>query len=157
MKSSNKWLLGFGTVLGILVILAVVLVLTIPGSDEVELLPENTPEGTVQRYVFAIKNRNYEEAYAYLSTSAIDEEERYYSFEEWSRIVVSHDNSDAWRATIGDAEYHGGKAFVTVTIEIFDPEGLFRDPVRTRYYPFILEKRDNAWKITSPLDVKIIY
>ena len=157
MKSSNKWLLGFGTALGILVILAVVLVLTMPGSDEVELLPENTPEGTVQRYVLAIKNRDYEEAYGYLSASAIADEGRYNSFEEWSRMFLSRNREDPWRAVIGEAEYLDSKAFVDVTIEIFSPAGLFGDPVRKLYYPFTLEKQGDAWKIISPLDARIIY
>jgi hypothetical protein len=157
MKSSNKWLLGFGSALGILVILAVVLVLTMPGDNETELLSEDTPEGVVQRYVRAIKNREYEEAYGYLSASTMVEEERCNSFEEWSKLIISRDNADPWRATVGDAEYHGDKALVTVTIEIFDPEGLLRDPVRMRYYPFTLVQEDDVWKITSPLDVRIAY
>jgi hypothetical protein len=157
MKSSNKWLLGFGTALGILVILAVILVLSMPGSGEIELLPEDTPEGTVQRYIFAIKNRNYEEAYGYLSASAIADEGRYDSFEEWSRTFLNRENVDPWRAIIGNAEYIDGKAYVTVTIEFFDPEGLFSDPVRAWYYPFTLEQEGAVWKITSPLNVKITY
>jgi hypothetical protein len=157
MKSSNKWLLGFGSALGILVILAVVLVLTMPGTDEIELLPENTPEGIVQRYVFAIQNRDYEEAYGYLSTSAIADEGRYNSFEEWSRQFLNRRGGDPWRAIIGDAEYSGGKAFVTVSIEVFEPEGLLQDPVRMWYYPFTLEQEDDGWKITSPIDARITY
>ncbi len=155
MKSSNKWLLGFGIALGILVILAIVLVLTMPGSDEVELLPEDTPEGVVQRYVYAIRDKDYEKAYSYLSPSAIADEGRYNSFEEWSRMVVNRANP--WRATIGEAEYLGSKAFVTVTIETFDPEGIFRDPVLVWYYPFTLEQEDDIWKIISPIDMKIPY
>jgi hypothetical protein len=157
MKSSNKWLLGFGTAVGILVILAVVLVLIMPGSDEVDLLPENTPDGVVQRYIFAVKNRDYEEAYGYLSASAIADEERYSSFEEWSRMFLNRDGGDPWRAVIGEAEYFDSKAFVDVTIEIFSPEGIFGDPVRELYYPFTLEQQDGAWKIISPLDARIIY
>lgn len=157
MKSSNKWLLGFGSALGILVVLAVVLVLTMSGNDEIDLLPESTPEGIVQRYVLAIQNQDYEEAYGYLSASAIADEGRYNSFEEWSRGYLNDYYKDAWRAIIGDAEYRNGKAFITVTIEFFKPEGLLRDPVTTWYYPFTLEREGDVWKITSPLDVKITY
>ncbi len=157
MKSSNKWLLGFGIAIGILVVVAVVLVLAMPGTDEIKLLPENTPEGTVQRYVFAVKNRDYEEAYGYLSESAIAEEERYNSFEEWSRMFLNRASEEPWRANIGKAEYFDNKALVDVTIEIFSPAGLFGDPVRESYYPFTLEQQDGVWKIISPLDVRIIY
>lgn len=157
MKSSNKWLLGFGSALGVLVIVAIVLVLIMPGNDEIELLPENTPEGVVQRYIFAIKNRDYEEAYGYLSTQSLDGEMRFDSFEEWSRMFLNRGRADPWRAVIGEAEYFDSKAFVDVTIEIFNPGGLFDDPVREIYYPFTLEQQDGIWKIISPLDARIIF
>lgn len=156
MKSSNKWLLGFGTALGILVILAVVLVLTLPGSEEVELMPGDTPEGVVQRYLYAIKDSNYEEAYSYLSPSIQEEDSRYSTFEEWSGMFLYREQTDAWRAIIGEPEIHGDKATVSITIEIFNPDGILSDPVDTRYYPFILEKQEGIWKIISPL-YKVIY
>ena len=156
MKSSNKWLLGFGTALGILVILAVVLVLTLPGSDEVELLPADTPDGVVQRYMFAIKDSNYEEAYSYLAPSVNDDDPRFNTYEEWSGMFLYDEWADAWRAIIDEPEIRGERAIVNVTIEIFNPNGLFNDPVDTRYYPFILEKQEGVWKIISPL-YKFIY
>jgi len=156
MKSSNKWLLGFGAVLGILVILAVVLVLTMPGSDEIELLPEDTPDGVVQRYMYAIKDGNYEEAYGYLSPSVLKDDPGYGTYEEWSGMFMYREWADTWRAKIGKPEIRGDKATVSVAIEIFNPDGVFRDPVDTRYYPFMLEKQEGVWKIISPL-YKVIY
>ncbi len=157
MKSSSKWLLGFGTAIGILVILAVVLVLVMPENNEIELLPENTPDGVVQRYVNAIRNRDYEEAYGYLSSSALEDEPRYNTFEQWSGMFLNRGQVDAWRAEIGEPEIHDNKAVVMVTVEVFDPDSVFGDPVDTMYYQFILEKQDGVWKITSPLYNKIIY
>ncbi|UCC17161.1 MAG: hypothetical protein JSU58_01025, partial [Dehalococcoidales bacterium] len=149
MKSSNKWLLGFGTAIGILVILAVVLVLTMPGNEEIELLPADTPEGVVQRYIFAIEDGNYEEAYDYLSPSALEEDLRYGTYEEWAGMFMYREWADAWRAVIDEPEIRGDKATVSVTIEIFNPDGVFSNPVDTRYYPFTLEKQEGIWKIIS--------
>ena len=156
MKSSNKWLLGFGSALGILVILAVVLVLTMPGTEELELLPADTPDGVVQRYIYAIKDGNYEEAYGYLSPSALEGDLRYGTYEEWSDMFLYREWADAWRAIIGEPEIRGDKATVSVSIEIFNPDGVFSNPVDTRYYPFTLEKQEGTWKITSPL-YRVIY
>ncbi|UCD08481.1 MAG: hypothetical protein JSU79_08990 [Dehalococcoidales bacterium] len=155
MKSSNKWLLGFGTALGVLVILAVVLVLTMPGSDEVELLPEDTPGGVVQRYIYAINDGNFEEAYSYLSPSALEDDLRNGTYEDWSGMYMYREWADAWRAIIDEPEILGEKATVNVRIEVFKPDGVFRDPVDTRYYYFTLENQEGAWKITSPLYIGI--
>ncbi len=66
MKTSSRWLLIFGVTIGVLVIAAVVLVLTMP-TPETRLLPEDTPEGIVQRYFLALEAEDYVTAYSYLS------------------------------------------------------------------------------------------
>ena len=65
MKSSSRLLLGFGITIGILVVVAVALVLSTRGS--VPLLPEDTPQGTVQRFLTALQNKDLQKAYTYLS------------------------------------------------------------------------------------------
>ena len=69
-----------------------------------------------------------------------------YMYREWA---------DAWRAIIDEPEIHGDKATVNVRIEVFNPDGVFSDPVDTRYYYFTLENQEGAWKITSPLYIGI--
>jgi hypothetical protein len=58
-------LLGFGITIGILVIIAVALVLSTRGS--VSLLPADTPQGTVQRFLVALQDKDFQKAYSYLS------------------------------------------------------------------------------------------
>ena len=65
MKSSNRLLLSFGVGIGILVVVAVALVLSTSGS--VSLLPEDTPQGTVQRFLMALQDKDLQKAYSYLS------------------------------------------------------------------------------------------
>jgi hypothetical protein len=109
--------------------------------------------------VNAIKNENYEEAYGYLSASALEDEPMYNTFEKWSAMFLKPSDVDAWRATIGEAviDEDSALAKVTVTIEVFDPEGVFSNPVYTYHYPFSLEKEDGDWKITSPLYSRLMY
>ena len=69
-----------------------------------------------------------------------------YMYREWA---------DACKAIIDEPEIRGDKATVNVRIEVFNPDGVFRDPVDTRYYYFTLENQEGALKITSPLYIGI--
>jgi hypothetical protein len=64
---SRIWLFGAVTFIIALVVggIAVALVTTRGG---LELLPSDSPEGVVQRYLLAMKDEEYREAYGYLSS-----------------------------------------------------------------------------------------
>ena len=95
MKSSSRLLLISAVAIAILVIVAVVLVLTMPGEESVSLLPEDTPEGTVQRYLLALQVEDYLKAYSYLSPQRTDK----IPYEEWR--LVSPGERPGWKATLG--------------------------------------------------------
>jgi hypothetical protein len=135
----------------LLVVVAVVLVLTTTGNGSLNLLPENTPEGIVQRYLLATEAGDYEEAYSYLSPSAIAKETYYSSYEKWSQGFLQNQRTNAWRATLGKSVITDDKASVTVTIDVFRPDAPFIDPVSTSYYTFMLKKEGAFWRITSPV------
>ena len=84
MNSSRRWLIIFAIVISILVTMTVFLVLLTKGN-EVTLLSENTPQGTVQRYLIAVQEENYQEAYGYLS---IDESQRITTYDRISTAVI---------------------------------------------------------------------
>jgi hypothetical protein len=156
MKSSSRLLVAFGITIGVLVVIVIVLGLTLSGEQTVSLLPEDTPEGTVQRYILAIQDKDYEKAYSYLSPTALVEEEEednsyYASYENWSRPYSWRGESSGWKATQGESSITGDEATVEVTIEVFRPEVPFADPVCSRHYTFQLRKEDTSWRITSPL------
>ena len=156
MKSSSKWLIGFGAVIGALMITAIVLVLAIPTDDEGDLPPEGTPEGTVIRYLKAIESGNYTRAYGYLSKSALAEHEEYSymdTYEKWLKRYVYRPGGDAWKITIGEITELDEFTTVMVTVSIFEPESPFSNPVRTFQELFILEKENGRWVIKEPLAI----
>lgn len=151
MRSSSRWLFAFAIAIGVLVIVAVVLVLTMTGEGATNLLPEDTPEGTVQRYFLAIEAEDYEKAYSYLSPSTIAEESRYNSYEKWSQSFVQRQQKNVWKATLGESSVTDDQARVAVTIDVFRPDTPFTNPVRTRHYTFLLKKEGTSWSITAPV------
>ena len=148
MKSSSRWLLIFGVAIGILVILAIVLVLTMP-DQEARLFPEETPEGTVQRYFLALKTEDYVTAYSYLSPPPTEK----YPYEEWRSPFTSFDEKPAFKVTLGKSAVKDTEATVDVVVDVFRPSGPFDNPVRTHHVTFFLKKEGTSWKITSPWDV----
>ncbi len=152
MKSSSRLLLAFGAAIGVLATVAVVLVLTLPGAG-VSLLPEDTPEGTVQGYLLALEDEDYLKAYSYLSSSVREER----PYERWSRPFVGGGERPGWKATLGKSEVRGNEATVDVVIDVFRPRGPFEDPVRTSYVTFFLKKEGDFWRITTPDNLWWIY
>lgn len=152
MKSSTKWLIGFGSAIGTLVILAIVLVLTLPG--EKPLPPENTPEGVVIRYFKAIEQKNYEEAFSYLSETALAENEWMSTYDKWMEFRYYPGQSESiWRVTIIEVKNVDLTASVEVEISSFEPNASFSVPVHSYRQAYRLENTENGWKIREPLDI----
>ncbi len=146
MKTSNRLLLWFGAAIGVLVIVTVALVIGTTRGNSV-LLPENTPEGTVQRFLLAIEQRDYAKAYSYL---ALDEKGQPVPYEDWVQSLppsVSADSS--WKATIDKSTVRDSDATIDVTISVFRPRGPFNDPVSSNRVSFTLKKVGTSWRITS--------
>ena len=151
MKSSSRLLLAFGVAIGVLVIVAVVLVLAIPRGGG-PLLPEDTPEGTVQRYLLALEAEDYLKAYSYLSPAPREK----IPYEPWREPLVTFGERPGWKATLGESVVRGDEATVKVKVDVFRPSGPFGNPVRTHDIAFFLKKEGAHWRITSPVDVRWI-
>jgi hypothetical protein len=151
MKSSSRWLFAFGVAIVVLAAVAVVLVLTTTGSSSVNLLPEDTPEGIVQRYLLATDAGDYKKAYSYLSPSAVARDTYYNSYERWSQGFFQSQRQNGWKATLGKSVITDDRATVAVTINIFSPDAPFVSPANTSYYTFTLQKEEAFWRITSPI------
>jgi hypothetical protein len=146
MKASNRFLLGFG--IGIAVLIVVTLVLVLTARENISLLPENTPEGTVQRFLLAIQEKDYPKAFTHLR---IVEDKRSPTYEEWVLSVrpPSQSLQTAWKAVLGETRLAGATATVEVMVDVFRPGGPFENPVRTDTVLFHLEKTGDTWFITS--------
>ena len=156
MNSSRRWLIIFAIVISILVVATVSLVLLTKGN-EVTLLPEDTPQGIVQRYLIAVQEKNYQKAYNYLS---FDPSQKIKAYDDWLRMVIGEpliSNQPTWKATLGKTTQNGDNATVEVIIDTFRPGGPFEDPLRSQQIIFQLSKIDGKWLITSPTYIYWIY
>ena len=154
MNSSRRWLFISAIVIGLLVIATVTLVLLTKGN-KVTLLPENSPQGTVQRYLMAIQEKDYQKAFGYLSFSPTD---KITSFSDWLMMVGPQSSSQSvWRATLGTVTENENNATVEINIDTLRSGGLFGDSQFSQQINFLLIKKGNSWFITSPNYIYWIY
>ena len=152
MRSSHRWLFIFGSLIGILVIVTVMLVLvTTPRSEEF-LLRVDAPEGTVQRFLLAFKNEDYLAAGSYLSSTINDKTD-----DLQKNQLVKSSESAGWKATLGKSLVRDDEATVEVMVDVFRPRGPFESSVRSSQIAFFLKKEDSAWRIISPVNLWWLY
>lgn len=158
MKTSSRMLIGFGSAIAILIIAAIVLVLTLGRGGSISV-PENSPQGTVQRYLQAILDKDYAKAYSYLALPPSTPDNNKQPPQTFEYFVSSAQNAAniTWKADLGKVTETGAIANVEVTIEVFRPGGPFGNPVDTHNVTFFLGKTENNWLITAPLDLYWIY
>jgi len=149
VKPSSRWLIIFGAAIGALAIVAIALVFTMgrPGGET--LLPEDTPEGTVQRYFLALKAEDYVTAYSYLSPPASAK----LTYDDWVRSIYTPTEKSEWKVTLGKSAVTGSEATVDVVIDVFRAGEPLENPVSTHHVTFFLKQEGTSWKITSPWDV----
>jgi hypothetical protein len=153
--NSRSWLIIFTFATGILVIATVSLVLLTKGN-EVALLPENTPQGIVQRYLIAVQEKNYQNAFSYIS---FDPAEKIQTYNDWIGMVggPQMSNQSEWKATLGKTTQNGDNATVEITIDTLRPGGPFANSMSSQQIVFQLIKIDGKWLIRSPTYIYWIY
>lgn len=154
MNSSRRWLFGFGLAIGVLAIVTIVLVLTTGSPADKPLLPADTPEGTVQRFILAVKEKDYLAAESYLAPPALDDKQ----FPNLRQNqIFGTGEGPGWKTTLGKSTIRGDEATVDVTVSVFRPSGPFENSVNTYQVTFFLTKAGGSWKITSPLNLWWLY
>ncbi len=153
MRSSRRWLFAFGLAIGLLVIVTVVLVLTTSSRGDEPLLPEDTPEGTVQRFLLAVRDGDYLAADSYLSPTIHDNTD----YDLRRNRVVGPGEEPGWRVTLGKSIVRDDEATVDVTVSVFRPRGPFENSVSTHLVTFFLKKEGTSWSITSPVNLWWLY
>ena len=154
MKTSNRFLLGFGIIIAAIVGIAVTLAIT-GGNEQVKLLPETSPEGTVQRFLMAVKDHDYLKAYSFLAPQP--EQVKGDSYENWVRSVQSSRDRSSWKASILKSTVRDDNATVEVAVDVLRPEGPLVNPVTTNRVTFMLQKQDGKWLINQPADIWWLY
>jgi hypothetical protein len=152
MKSSSRLLIIFGAAIGAMVLVAIILVLVIPAKQSA-LLPEDTPEGTIQRYFLALQNEDYAKAYSFITQPPDNK----MTYDVWRGQYNRPMEKNVWKVTIGKAKIIGGDATVDVIIDVFRPQGPLSDPVNTNRINFSLKKAGASWTIISPYDLWWMY
>ena len=110
------WLILVVTVVAALLVsaVAIALVTTRGGGD---LLPADSPEGVVQRYLLALEREDYAEAYDYLSSDL-----------RWRCSLEEFISRGYWPERRGDlmtlekTQSFDGRALVTARVNVFDPD-----------------------------------
>jgi hypothetical protein len=153
MNSSSKWLIIFAGIIGTLALIAVVLVL-VTGGKNVTLLAADTPQGTVQRYLIALEDGDYQRSYNYLSPNLPGT----MSYDDWlSQNTNRPASQTGWRATLGKTVQNGNYATVEVMIETSYPGGMMSTSQSNLPVTFDLTETGDSWFITSPTYIYWIY
>jgi hypothetical protein len=154
MKSPNRLVLGLGIAIAALAVIAIVLVLLTRNS--VSLLPENTPQGTVQRFLLAIQNKDYPKAYSYMQ---LVESSKSVTYDEWLRDIPNTlpSTQSSWKANLGRTTVNSNSATVEVIVDTFRPDGPFGNSTFTQLVNFQLTKIGDSWLITTRPPLYWIY
>ena len=139
--ASGRWLAGITAVVGGLVVISLVVALA-SGSEEAPLLPADTPEGTVQRYIRALQDADYATAHALLSEDARE----HCPIEDYRR-QQRFETQDDVRVRLGATRPAGDDVAVTVHVTRFSaspPFGVSESTSETRY---LLTETADGWRI----------
>jgi hypothetical protein len=141
---STLWLRGAMVFVLVLVVGAIVVaVLTTRGG--VDLLSEDSPEGTVQRYLLALEDGDYEAAYAYLS----EDLRVRCSLDEFVKSASYTEVQDS-EITLEETRTFDGRALVRASVSVFEPGFPFGEGEQSYERTFELRAEDGAWRMTEP-------
>lgn len=136
------WLFGAMTLVIALVVGGIVVALV---TGRGELLPENSPEGVVQRYLLALEDEEYQEAYDYLTS---DLRERC-SLADFVRSAPST-RVRGNQVTLEDTQTFGDSALVTARITVFRPGDPFSPSEYSYDRTYQLEREAGQWRMAEP-------
>jgi hypothetical protein len=139
---AKVWLIGV-TVFVIALAVAGIVVALVTRSGG--LLPADSPEGAVQRYLRALQDRDYEVAYGYLSSTSKNS----CSLKEFLRQASYREVRDS-HMTLEDTRRLDGTAIVSARVTVFDPEVPFAPSESSWEQTFELKLENGQWRVTWP-------
>lgn len=139
---SKAWLIGV-TVLVAALAVAGIIVALVARNDT--LLPADSPEGALQRYLRALADEDYKLAYGYLSTTSrvrcsLDEFTVQASYRE---VRDSH-------MTLEGTRRLDDTAVVSARVTVFEPNVPFGANEYSYDRTFQLKLEDGQWRVTGP-------
>jgi hypothetical protein len=141
---SRVWLIGVAAfVLALVVAGLVVALITTRGG--VDLLPADSPEGAVQRYLLALEDEDYPEAYDYVAASS----KTGCTFEEFLRLAAYREVRDS-HMTLEDIKQFDDTAIVTASVTVFEPDVPFGASEYTYDRTYQLELEEGHWRLAWP-------
>ena len=156
MTSSKRFLIGFSIAIVVLAAAAISIALLTQGNNIV-LEPENTPQGTVQRFLIAIQDKDYPKAYSYLKVETKNQPMPYTYSDFLNEVTHPWSTGTAWKATLSKTTVTGDSATVEVIVDTLRPGGPFQDPVNTQTVTFQMTKVDNTWYVSNPYSLWWLY
>ena len=139
---SKAWLIGVTVFVVALAVAGIVVALVTRSGD---LLPADSPEGVVQRYLRAMQDRDYDVAYGYLSASS----QLSCSLDEFLREASYREVRDS-HMTLEDTRRLDGTAVVSARVTVFDPGVPFGSSEYSYEQTFQLKLENGAWRVTWP-------
>ena len=141
-NGSTRWLLGIALAVVVIVVVGVVMGLVRRGDS---LLPEDTPEGVVQRYILALRDGDTLKAYTYFGT-ALKEVCTYSLFANSSRYWLSEDV----RAELVQTQSLGDGVVVKIRIVHGETSPFFGTESYSFTEEYILRREGDAWRFSEP-------
>jgi len=147
MKSTDKFLIGIVAAIVLLIVVALVVTLTLPGLT---YQAEDTPEGVAHNYLVALHKEEYERAYSYLSPSldgypASAEEFAGHVQDYYWRFRLNTDTT----LSVESAKITGSLATVRVRESRFRSGDLFDTGQSTSFFEMELQLEDGEGKIVD--------
>lgn len=139
---SKAWLIGVTVLVAALAAAGIVVALVARGE---KLLPADSPEGALHRYLRALEDQDYKVGYGYLSASSratcsLDDFVVQASYRE---VRDSH-------MTLEDTQRLDDTAVVSARVTVFDPEVPFGANEYSYERTFQLKLEDGQWRVTGP-------
>ena len=142
-SAPSLWLISIAALAIALVVFSVSLNLILDNGQE-DLLPNDTPQGIVQRYLMAIADYHTEEAYNFLTENAQDS----CGFESFLQTIEYQRNREFSARLIDTVDLENRKL---VSVEISEPNnaGPFDGGGYSFETRFTLEEQDGEWWISE--------
>jgi hypothetical protein len=142
---SKMWLIG-GLVLVVALAVGAVVTALVTSRSGADLLPADSPEGVVQRYLLAVEKEDYREAHGYLTANL---QGRCRVEELAGRDHWPYSDEDQ-EMTLEKTQTFNGSAVVTATVSVFRPDVPFGESDYSYDRTFNLKLEDGQWRLTVP-------